>query len=132
MAPAQERFHGVQPPAREVEDGLVVEHELVAGQGAPQAALQGQPLQRGDAHDRRVELEAVAPLLLGPVHGGVRVFDQRLRGGPSSGNRLTPTLPVTNSSWPSSRKGARNASSTFSAMRAASAGVPTSCSSTVN
>ena len=43
------------------------------GQGVAQAAFEHQVFERGDVHVARIELEAVAANLLGPVHGGVGI-----------------------------------------------------------
>ena len=66
-------------PVLQIDLRLVVQREFLPLQGAPQALLDRLPLHGADVHRRLEELIALAPVLLGLVHRGVGVLDQRLR-----------------------------------------------------
>ena len=76
MLPAQQRLGADDAPARQIDDRLVVQHELLAFQRAPQLRLHRQALGHARRHGRGVELVAVSSALLGVVHGGIGGLDQ--------------------------------------------------------
>jgi hypothetical protein len=59
--------------------GLIVQQELIALDGAAQAAFKRLPLHRSEVHFRGEELEIVAAVFLGVVHGGVGILYERFR-----------------------------------------------------
>ena len=79
VAPAQQRLHPHHAVTAQVQLGLVVQHELVAFQGAAQLAFQVQALEGARVHVGGIETVATATLGLGAVHGRVGVAQQRFR-----------------------------------------------------
>ena len=85
--PAQQRLDAGDARRSQIELGLVVQRQLVALDGAAQARLQRQPLERQRLQSAVVELEVVLALFLGVVHRDVGVLHQRAaRRCASSGN----------------------------------------------
>ena len=58
--------------------GLIVEFELIEGDGAVQVALELHPLLRAGVHSAFEALHVAAAALLGAVHRRIGVRDQRL------------------------------------------------------
>ena len=81
MVPPHQGLHTHDPPRPQRHLGLVVHDQLPPLDGVVQAALELQPLVGLGVEARRVELVGVATAVLGPVHGGVGVLEQRLGGG---------------------------------------------------
>ena len=79
MRPAYQRFRPGNRSRPQIDLRLVVQRQFLPLQGAPQALLDGLPLDGADVHGRLEELIALAPLFLRLVHRGVGVLDQRLR-----------------------------------------------------
>jgi hypothetical protein len=78
VLPAQQRLRPPNLAAAQVHHRLIVEHQLAVLERLPEAVLEGEPLERLGVHGRGVELIVVPALVLGPVHRGVGVADQRL------------------------------------------------------
>jgi hypothetical protein len=76
VLPANERLGAHRAARREVDDGLVVQHQLVVGQRAAQVRLELQPLDRRGVHRRREGLEAPLAAFLRLVEREVRVPEQ--------------------------------------------------------
>ena len=90
--PAHERLDAVDRAAGHADDGLVVEHELLALHGAPQGGLGAHPLERAGPQRRVEHLVARATARLGAVHRRVGVAQQvdgrlRLRAGQRDADR---------------------------------------------
>ena len=81
VPPADEGLDADDRSVPQPVDGLVVQDELAARKGPPEARLEGGALLRLFLHFPREELEAVAPRLLRAVHRGVDVRDERLGVG---------------------------------------------------
>ena len=64
--------------ARQAHDRLVVDAQLVLGQGPAQVVLDPQAVGGACAHDVVVDLDLSAAALLRPVHGGVGLADEIL------------------------------------------------------
>ena len=77
VAPAQQRLHGAGAARLQVDLRLVGEKELVLQQAAPHVRLELQPRLHARIHVGRVEPVRVAADLLGRVHRGVGLLDQR-------------------------------------------------------
>src|SRR5688500_14093603 len=76
MHPPEQRFGSMNASGAEIEDGLVVNDQLIGSQRAAKAALQDEALQ-GARIDHLIEqLIVVASLLLGLIHGRVGVLDE--------------------------------------------------------
>ena len=80
MAPAQQRLDAGDPAALEVALRLVVDGELVGGEGLAQLALEQAGTARHEVHLRREEAAAVAAVRLGPVHRELGVLEQPVGG----------------------------------------------------
>jgi len=78
VVPAQQRLRAEEAPGLERDDGLEVQHEFMAFQGAPQLQLQLRVPLGARGHVVREALEVVAPLALGVVHGEIGVAQQRV------------------------------------------------------
>ncbi len=78
MAPTDQRLEAGDLAGAEVDDGLVVERQLVAVEGVAQLPFHLQPLHRPRSHLGVEEDAAGAAALLGPVHRRVGVADQQL------------------------------------------------------
>lgn len=76
MQPAQQRLDAHQAAAGQLELRLVVEDKLALLQRHAHAGNQLQVLGHAGVHLRIEEAEGIAPVVLGPVHGGVGVFQQ--------------------------------------------------------
>src|SRR5579872_5141842 len=76
MLPAQECLGSNQLAAGDIGLGLVHQKQLIPLQGAAQVAFQIQPLHHLGVHFRGEELEIVAAIFLGGIHGGVGVLEQ--------------------------------------------------------
>ncbi len=74
--PAQQRLGADDAAVAQVDLRLVVDHELVALDRAPQLALEHQPLDRRRVHLLRIEGEGIAAVLLRVIHGGIGIADQ--------------------------------------------------------
>ena len=81
MLPANQGFHAGDAAAAQVDDRLIVQHELFALERAPQAGLEHRVLERRSGRFVRVELVGVLALLLRPVHRDVGVLQQCRRVG---------------------------------------------------
>ena len=79
MLPAHERLDPDDPARAQVHLRLVVQDQLVAADGAVEAGFECEALVRPCVHVRGVQLVVVPAALLGPVHGRVRVLQQRHR-----------------------------------------------------
>ena len=77
MLPAQQRLDRADRAVVQRDDRLVDDAQLVALERAPQVVLDRQALDRARAHRAVEHLEASASALLGLVHRGVGVADQR-------------------------------------------------------
>ena len=76
VVPAQQCFGPDQALAAQLDLGLI-DHRKVAGiQGQAQAAFDGHALQRNHFHFIGKELVLILAALLGPVHGGIGIFQQ--------------------------------------------------------
>ena len=82
MPPPEQRLRAHDATSLRLDDRLVVEHQLLAGNRLSEAALEGQPLRRLLVHGGGVELESVLPFILRPVERGPRVLEQGLLVGP--------------------------------------------------
>ena len=76
MLPAHQGFDAGNPSSPGVHLGLVIQHELVAFQRAPQTGFQREQFRRMQIHLRRIELKIVLADFLGAVHRDVGVFHQ--------------------------------------------------------
>ena len=76
MAPAQQRLHADDATLAQLHLRLVVQLQFLALQGAAQILFHRQPLQGADMHVASVELNVVAAVFLGSIHGGIGVFQQ--------------------------------------------------------
>ena len=76
--PAQQRFESGDLAALQVRFRLVINQELPPLQRAPQAVFKIQPVHRAGVHLPREELEVVPARILGAVHRGIRILDQRI------------------------------------------------------
>ena len=79
MLPAQQGLGADHLARARVHHGLVVQHQLLAFDGAAQASLQGHALEGPVVHARGAELIVVPTLLLGPVHGGIGALQEGVR-----------------------------------------------------
>ena len=73
MLPAQQRFEAAQLAGREIDDGLVVRHELVAFDRQPQVGVELEPAEDDRPHRRVEHLCARLAEGLGAVHRRIRV-----------------------------------------------------------
>jgi hypothetical protein len=80
VVPADQRLHADDPPAVELDLRLVVDEELVAGQGLAELALEGHRAPGGEVHLGREEAIGVAARGLGPVHREIGVLQERPHG----------------------------------------------------
>ena len=71
-----QRFRSDDAAARQRDDRLEEDSDLVTFECAPQVAFHVQPVERHVAHFRRVETEVVAAVFLDPVHRAVRARGQ--------------------------------------------------------
>ena len=78
VLPAQECLEAGDPPLLQLDDRLVVQAQLAALERAVQVVAGAQVADGAVVRLDRVELGASAPGLLGAVHGGVGVAEQRL------------------------------------------------------
>jgi hypothetical protein len=76
MIPAQQGFHAADFSGGEIDLRLILEHEFVALERAPQVALQAPPFQNSRLHFRPEELTVIAPQFLGFIQGSVRAGDE--------------------------------------------------------
>ena len=76
MVPTGQRLDAHDPPGGQLDDGLVVRHELAAVQCVGQLGLQRQPLHDGGVHVGVEHLVTGLALALGRVHGHVRLAEQ--------------------------------------------------------
>ncbi|MNN05988.1 hypothetical protein D3C81_1187670 [compost metagenome] len=74
--PAHQRLEAEYPSAGDIHLRLVVQHELLGGDRSMQAAFQSLAVLRGAGQLLGVEMVAVAPVLLGLIHGHIRTADQ--------------------------------------------------------
>src|SRR5260370_40022531 len=79
MLPAYERLDTSDGSCLEIYLWLVVQQQLLAFNRVSQLAFQGLTLDGVETHICSKELAIVAPTLLGVVHRGIGIFDQRLR-----------------------------------------------------
>ena len=79
MPPAYQRLDAVNEAGLGVDLRLIVQLELLERERLVQVALQLHPLLGRGIHAFRVALNVVPAALLGAVHGGVGVGDERLR-----------------------------------------------------
>src|ERR1700737_465820 len=79
MRPAYQRLGADNRSGPQIDLGLVVQSEFLPLQGAPQALLDGLPLDGADVHGRREKLIVLTAVFLGLVHRGVGVLDERIR-----------------------------------------------------
>ena len=77
MFPAQQRFRPGDPPCGAIELRLVVQAQLVTLEGVVELVFQQQGVGRGRGHALAVDLDAVAPIALGLVHGQIGMAHQR-------------------------------------------------------
>ena len=91
MAPPHQRLEPLQPVVGEGDDGLVLQEELRPAERPAEAVGQIEPLEHAGPHGRPEHLDPVLPLLLGLVHGRVRLA-QELLGGLARPAKATPTL----------------------------------------
>ena len=80
LRPAQQRFGAADAPRGEVDQRLVVQHELAVLERAPQVGLGREAAAHALGHLRAEELVVGAARLLGVIHRGVGVAHQRLGG----------------------------------------------------
>jgi hypothetical protein len=85
MRPAQKRFRPDDRTRLEVDLGLVLQRDFIPFQGVPQTLFQGLTGAGDDIHLRLEESVGVTAVLLGQVHGRVRVLDQGFRILPIAG-----------------------------------------------
>ena len=78
MLPAHERLHAAHPAGAHVHLGLVV-HDELPPDGAVQRTLELEPFVGLLVEPRGVHGVGVPPFVLGAVHGGVGVLQQRVR-----------------------------------------------------
>ena len=83
VLPAHERLEATHGAGVEVDDRLVVEHELVLADPLLQLAAQREPLQRLAVQAGVVHRNSALAALLGPVHRHVRVAQHLLAGHPA-------------------------------------------------
>ena len=69
-------------PLADIDLRLIVEKELVAIQSFAQLTFETQLLESARVHRLGIELEVVAAIVLGAVHGGVGVADQAFGDDP--------------------------------------------------
>ena len=79
LGPAQQRLQAREAPLPKLQDGLVVQEELVLLQGLPEAHLQVHASGEVPVQILGGEGVAVAPSGLGPVEGPVGLADQHVR-----------------------------------------------------
>ena len=87
MRPAHQRLHAGRTPGAQVHPRLVVQPQFTGVDTAPQLTEQQQPVRCGIGGGRVVQLPAVAPAGLGPVHRDVGVPQQPLRSLLAIGDR---------------------------------------------
>jgi hypothetical protein len=112
VLPAHQRLHPQYPAAVGVDLGLVVQHQLLAVDGAAQLAEQGQP-SGAVLVELGVEQHEPGVGLLGGVHGDVGVLQQLVGSLPCSGYSATPMLASTSRLSPSSTNDPPRASCSF-------------------
>ena len=78
VLPAEERFHPDDHSTGDLHLRLIYQEQLFSLQRQPQAVLQSQPLHHLSIHVFGEELEGIASLLFGAIHGRIGIFDQRL------------------------------------------------------
>ena len=102
----------------QVDQRLVVEPQAVVVEGVAEHRLRPEPVEASGAEPVLEELDPVAAVVLGPVHGDVGVPQERRRGGGArrpegvtasarhrpdavpGADRAIPTLAVTTTCWP--------------------------------
>src|SRR6266404_2211399 len=77
LLPAYQRLDSRDLTRVEIYLRLIMQQELFSPESAAQAAFERLPLDSLQVHFRLEELEIVAPVFLGVVHGRVRILDQR-------------------------------------------------------
>ena len=77
MLPSDERLHSHRGELPELHHRLVVEHQLAALEGPVQRVLGGHPIDDLDPHGLAEGLDPRSSPLLGPVHGGLGIGQQR-------------------------------------------------------
>ena len=87
VPPADEGLGADDGPGANVDLRLEVELELLALQGAAELVLERQLLQRRGVHRLAVELVVAAAGVLGVVHRGVGVLEERFEVGPVLGEQ---------------------------------------------
>ncbi len=126
VPPSNQGFDALDHAAFQVEQRLIEDLELLLPDRLVQIRLQAKTLEgpggswKGGQVRGGEELVAVPPHRLGPIHGDVGMFDQDLRIFSIRRKELAPTLTVTKTSRPFSRKGCCIASRTFLATWPAS------------
>jgi hypothetical protein len=95
MMPAQQRLVAENLAGAGGDLRLVVQLQLVAGQGHAQAALDEPAVAEPLLHRRLEEPEAIPAFSLGPVEGDVGILHQAVGLVASTGNRAAPSLAVT-------------------------------------
>ncbi len=78
VVPAQQGLEAEQAAMADVDLGLVVQRQLAVVQGVPEQPLQAHLLEGMLVRAGGAELEGVAPLVLGVVHGGVGFLEQEV------------------------------------------------------
>src|SRR5512132_1970441 len=81
MAPAQESLGASDLAGPQIDQGLVVEDQLVVVKRLAKTTLKREALERLGVHGRRVELAIVPSLIFGAVHRRIRVAQERLGVG---------------------------------------------------
>ena len=78
VLPSQQRLEPGNLQAAQIDDRLVVDHQLIVEQRAPQAVLEGDPQQSLGIYNGVEELVVVSSFSLCLIHGRVGILDERL------------------------------------------------------
>ena len=115
MLPADQGFVGGGDPGFQVDDRLIVHHEFLAVDGAPQVGFDLEIIVGGGIHLRREVAVGIPAVGFGLIHRRIGIAHQRVYGDPVVRVETDADGGVTNSSCPSIRMAGRRASSIFEA-----------------